>query len=645
MTSVAKEMLDRARGLIDTSELDFSASLRALLRDLYGWPYKISAGAIRDNERVSDPFGVVIYVPPDEATTASDDAIPSDNAAAVIETVETLDVDTFETAYRRIACAKALAKSPALEVNGTPVSNTTLGGIVAQHATVPLDTIADALERLNTETHHDQWTDIVAVLGVGVINLGLQFPGEGVSGDFLPPGRAVRKANLPPCYVIITIRPVAEFAFNKFASFLTGQLGFFSPGAKLPNFNALVQGMSNMGITRGGFQYNLAGDLVPVPRERYNDRYLAPQPLRIETRKGEQLGLIQRLPWQDGSVLLLSGRKVPLEGLLLFFPHSGKPQLTVYPRPDEIQLSTILPLSDAQFLEGLRRFQRQSNMVVKPPAGQWVVQKIADEGTTSPFVARILLGVLRLRDVVYTDTQEREKFDKLFEQMTSALSSAREAARDIGTLWQNHADKVSSGAIVRRKGNVLHIEESIDRDLRRLTETFLNASIRALKHGLQQVGENLGVKLAFWFQKDPAFENGLKALRTDDAVLADYIGTARSSWSEALVLQRNAIEHDGWTLPRVTHRDTDGCVTANEPIIGDIPVRKFTADMLDRLCCAIEDIVVHLLRRRFPDVIGLHEVALGSRLPEAPERFRVTGRVGGEQLWTLAYPTTPFEQH
>jgi hypothetical protein len=486
-TFIVEETLERARELIEAKGQDFPERLRELLQTLYGWPIRIGMGAVRDNETATEPFSVVIYTPWEEANAGVITTIPADNAAAVIETIETLDVDNFEAAYRRIAGAKALAKSPAPKVNDTPVSTTTLGGIVAQRAAVPLDTIAAALERLNAETHHDQWTDIVAVLGVGVINQGIQFPAEGISGDFLPPGRTASKANLPPCYVVITIRPVGHFAFNKLASFLTGQLRFFSPGAKLPDSNALVEGMSNMGITRGGFQFNLGGNLVPVPREHYNDRYLAPQPLRIESRKGEPLGLIQRLPWQDGAVLLLQSKQVPLEGLLVFFPHPGKPQLTTYRRADEIQLSTILPLSNAQFLEGLRRFQRQSNMVVKPPAGNWVVQKIADEGTTSPFSARIMLGILRLRDVVYTDAKACEKFDKPFEQMMFALLSAREAARDIETMWRNHADKVRSGEIVRRNGNILRIEESIDRDLRQLTETFLNSSSMAFSDLLKSL--------------------------------------------------------------------------------------------------------------------------------------------------------------
>ena len=509
----------------------------------------------------------------------------------MLEVVQELDLDNFEAAYRRIAVAKGLAKSPAPEVGDTPVSNVTLGAIVAQSARQPLESFAAALERLNAETPHDHWTDMVVVLGTGVISYGVQFPGEGIAGDHLPPARGAGQGNAPPWYVVIAIRPIADFAFNKLVAFLTAQLKFFSPGAQLPKYQDFLVGMPDTCITHGGFQFNLAGHLVPVLREHYNDRYLPPQPLRIEDRKGDLLATIQRLPWQDGAVLLLHGKKVPLEGLLVFFDPPARPTLTTFRRENEVQLSCVLPMSPAQFTNGLRRFQRQSNMLIKPPAGQIVVQKVSDEGTTSPFIARLMLGILRLRDTIYLDAKARDGFDTLFEQVSSSLSSARDAAREIGELWAAHEGKVASGTCVRRTANVIHIDDNIDRDLRRVTETFLNASVRALKHGLQQTAKELGVDLGFWFKKKPAFERGLEALRAPDADLAEYLASARSAWSETLVSRRNAIEHEAWVLPRLSYRDIAGAVVVDEPVVDGMTLRAFTTVMLDRFFCAVEDIL------------------------------------------------------
>lgn len=69
-------------------------------------------------------------------------------------------------------------------------------------------------------------------------------------------------------------------------------------------------------MTVCSYQYNLGGELLPVPREFYNDRYLPPLPLRIEDRKGTLLSTVQFLSWQDGGVVLLRG-KLPLGGFSL----------------------------------------------------------------------------------------------------------------------------------------------------------------------------------------------------------------------------------------------------------------------------------------------------------------------------------------
>ena len=85
-------------------------------------------------------------------------------------------------------------------------------------------------------------------------------------------------------------------------------------------------------------------------------------------------------------------------------------------------------------------------------------------------------------------------------------------------------------------------------------------------------------------------------------------------------------------------------VTPIEPDIDGVPFRAFVSSMLDRLSCAIEEITVHLLRARMPPQIGVHEIAIDDRPAEAPERFRITPLVGGEQLWELRYSAARLEE-
>jgi hypothetical protein len=135
--------------------------------------------------------------------------------------------------------------------------------------------------------------------------------------------------------------------------------------------------------------------------------------MRIEDYKGELLSTIQFLPWQDGGVLLLKG-KLPLDGLMVFLGGEVLAKAGVIRRPPDLQLSYVLPITPANFAEMLNRLQQQSNMIVRRTEPNWTVQTFADEGSSSPFMARLFAGMTRLRDVVYPDPRTRDNFDKSF---------------------------------------------------------------------------------------------------------------------------------------------------------------------------------------------------------------------------------------
>src|SRR5260370_32926707 len=106
-----------------------------------------------------------------------------------------------------------------------------------------------------------------------------------------------------------------EGTFNKVLAFIVSYTVFFSPGVSVPNFNDLLKGVCANVVTLKGYQYNLSGDLMPVPREHYADRYLPPRPMLIEARGSrELLAPLQYMPWQDGGVIVPKGN-LPLKGV------------------------------------------------------------------------------------------------------------------------------------------------------------------------------------------------------------------------------------------------------------------------------------------------------------------------------------------
>jgi hypothetical protein len=563
---LSQQVHDAGQEVASATGPTLAAVLNGVLARFLGWPFKATPGyaADRDGNR-AETFASVIHTPSASAAATVPNAIPADTVAAVIDACERMDrLEEFRAAYRRIARVKTLRKSPAPRLEGIPNTTITLGIIFALRSALPLEEFAEELDRLNMQTPSQQWPDMVVVACTGAINYAVQFPGEQVSGDFLPPAEGALAAYTPPMYVIIVMRPTGAYTFNKMLSFLIAHLATFSPGSNLPNLAHILQGVPKHAVTVSGYQYNQSGHLLPVPRHLYNDRYIPPLPIRIEDQKGNLLSTLQFLLWQDGSVILLKGR-LPLEPFLLFLGEVAlQPRSGIVKLPDA-QISYVLPITRTHFNEMLARIQGQTNMVVRSDPTKFVLRKFADEGTRSPFMARLLMGILRLRDAVYPEPAARDRFDKSYEFVFSALLSARATEQQIVQMWEDHVRRVASGEVARLQGDTIHIDESIDKELRKEIENFLNAAVRAVKQGMQTLASDLQVDIGFLFQKQPSFEGGLAALQSTNPLLAEYLRQTRVAWSERLLESRNAIEHEGWMLPPVTYSDTGSGIKAGEP--------------------------------------------------------------------------------
>jgi hypothetical protein len=66
--------------------------------------------------------------------------------------------------------------------------------------------------------------------------------------------------------------------------------------------------------------------------------------------------------------------------------------------------------------------------------------------------------------------------------------------------------------------------------------------------------------------------------------------------------------------------------------------------MLDRLACFVEEVTAHCLQRQMPAGITITEIALAHRVPEAPERFRVTLAKGGMPTWSIVFHTSSLDE-
>jgi hypothetical protein len=521
-------------------------------------------------------------------------------------------------------------------------TNRTLGVIFARRSSVSLDLLAEELYRLNSETPHDQWLDMLIVGSVGVVNYAVQFPGENISGDLLPPAEGALKGTPPAFYVVIVMRPTGEYSFNKLLAFLVAHLHFFSPdvAAQQLDSNKILDGVPNLAVTHLGFQANLSGELVPVPPEDYRGRILPQSPITLEQPSGTILSTIQFRKWQDGGIILLTGT-LPLEGMLIFLKDVKSEYLRVIKRPT-MQVSHVLPITSHQFNELLQNIQQRSNIIVNRQSGGYIMQKYLDEGTTNPFIARCTLGLLGIRENVFVDASKREAFDKIFQTTLSAVMSARTAHKEIQRLWTDHQKRVSSGEIANTDGRNIRILESVDKELGTEFETFINASARAIKTGLQGLCSRFGLDIGFLFKKPSNFKTGIDRVRKTDPDLANYLAAARE-WTERLILLRNDLEHDIWEFPRVTYSINNATIVASEPKIVNESITVLVDFLSDRIKCFFEEITAHMLQRHMPAGIAVTEIPLHMRQSEAPERFQITLALGGATPWKIRYHSERFE--
>ena len=615
-------------------------AINQLLRPLIG-PFKATTASIVDNSgNNTDLYSTIVQ---DDANEPS--AVPVDNVAAVIDCYDVLTIETLEAAYQRIRTVKSLRKTDRPDPSEGEIHMTT-GIVVARNSALTLEQISSEMSRLNDLMPSHCWPDAVAILSTGVVNYSAHMPASERSGDFFLPAEAIAaRSPAPSVWVQKVIRAVGDLAFNKVASLIVARVAIFQPGVRVPDYRELIKDMPLHGAVTQTYQFNLANTLVAMTREQAIAARLPQDTFNIVSGK-KKLGSVQYQSWQDGGVFVVRGA-FPID-LFLVFLREVVPGLSAadlqYFRGSGVQVSYVLPVNQGQFFQTLSVFERRSsNMSIQRETAKILVQKIGDEGSTSPFFARMMIGVLGIRDSVYDDKVGRNHFDDLYDAVLSGLRNARETAQDIAKEWEQHRAKVESGAIVSTSGRTVNISEHIDRSLKRDLESFLNTAVRTIKHSLQTLAEDLGSDIGFLFQKESAFQAGSTRVRASDQTLADYLVATRQ-WSEPLVLIRNNLEHGTIPSPKVSYILDSSPVRAEEPRFNGKPITEFANDVLDRICCFVEEITVSCLRKKLPRSFEITEVPLAERNPNAPERFHVTVTPGGRSPWVLAAHTRKFTE-
>lgn len=604
--------------------------------------FEVRRAPVIDNSGVRFEAGPLIVYSP-AARGLSD--VPIDTVAAVIECHETLTIENLRKSYARIESIKLADKATNGAKPQAAVDMTT-GFIVARTSALTLEEVAAEVARLNSITSSQQWPDAVAILSIGLINYTANVPGREEGGDFFLHAKELLNSNMPPAsmYVHLMVRGMGARTLNKVVSLVIVRVAIFEPGVGVPDYRLLLEGVPRYGLPEITYQLNLAGRLTAMSVRQGMDLRLNFEVFHIECA-GKPLGSVQFVDWQDGGVLIVRGEFPILPFFLCLtqvLPSIPFDHMQYFPGAEQ-SVSYVLPITRIHFIQILKRFEQQSaNIVIKPYTPKLLIQRIGDEGVSSPFITRLMVSVMEVRDAVHTVESERLRFDDLYEPVLSGARDAREACQEIERLWGSHKNAIDAGTIVRFDGMHTRIDESIDRQLKRELDSFLTTAVRTAKNAVQNLTHNYGLDLGFLFKKEQAFRAGIVQMALSDAVFSTYLEQVRT-WTEPLVAARNDLEHGIVQPPKVIYQIGQRPVVADEPVFGGKPVTKYASDILQRLLGFVEEITIYCLSRKLPDGLQISEIGRTDRVPDFPRRFQLSVTSGGRSAWKLSAGDARFD--
>jgi hypothetical protein len=280
---------------------------------------------------------------------------------------------------------------------------------------------------------------------------------------------------------------------------------------------------------------------------------------------------------------------------------------------------------------------------------QFQVIRVSNEGSSSPFIARLFITMMEFRDQLFLlDVEEPQKhilkshFDEQYRPMYEAALAARDAAIKVKELIGSHLVDIENGKLVRYGPNQFAILDSINIPLSQAVDQLIDQSFIATKVGLQSIlRDPLQLDICFFFKDDKFFEKGISDLFVSgESDLAKYLKIVRKNWHSKLRDLRVDHEHKGWSLGNIEYRLIEqNKIEVILPKVLDMNVNEFAQKTTNRVLLFIENMMIFALQRycnRFP--IYVVEIPKEFRDPKKPLRFSLAAKgLDNSPPWVISY--------
>ncbi len=259
--------------------------------------------------------------------------------------------------------------------------------------------------------------------------------------------------------------------------------------------------------------------------------------------------------------------------------------------------------------------------------------KYSDEGTNSPFVARMFSGILEIRDLyINTNGDPRNKqitlgqFNKFYEPIRNSLEISLISTRALTEICSELSDAGRKGELtLLHPGGGFSLTNTKGPFIQKEFATVIEQSAIAIKNHLPRLVEYLfELKIGFLFQNEANFVKAMENLNNQNlSPLVQYFQSVRM-WTDLLINGIwNKTKHSDWKLRSPDLKIIQlPEVQVNLPRVFDTPVDIFSLQTINWCCLLVEDLLVYGFNFHRFSPIRILEIPKEERIHHQKKRFQ-----------------------